>query len=118
MNAAMRRRLCSAMLILQAVVVGLTTPVLISITQVPVNRALVLGLGLALACIVVAGLLRFGWAYVLGWALQVASIAMGFLVSAMFTLGAVFLALWAAAYILGGKIDRERAAAYAALPES
>ncbi len=33
----------------------------------------------------------------------------------MFFLGGVFALLWATAYLLGRKIERERAAAYAAL---
>ena len=53
-----------------------------------------------------AGLLRFPWAYWLGWAIQVAAIALGFEVGAMFFLGAIFLALWATAYFLGRKIER------------
>jgi hypothetical protein len=57
----------------------------------------------------VAGLLRFAWAYWLGWALQVAAIAVGFVVATMFLLGAIFLALWATAYFLGRKIEVERA---------
>ena len=49
----------------------------------------------------------------LGWALQVAAIALGFVVPVMFFLGAVFALLWGTAYLLGRKIERERAAAYA-----
>jgi hypothetical protein len=40
---------------------------------------------------------------------QVASVALGLMVTIMFFLGAVFLGLWAAAYFLGARIDRERA---------
>lgn len=104
-----QRQLSATMLVLQAVVLGLTTPVLISVAGVPVGPALVVGLGLAAACVVVAGMLRRPWAYSLGWAIQAASIALGFVTGFMFVLGAVFLALWAGAYFLGAKIDRERA---------
>ena len=110
----MRRRLCAAMLVLEAVVVGLTTPVLIAVNGMDPGRAAWLGLGLAGACVVVAGLLRFPRAYLLGWAIQIAAVAMGFSVTAMFVLGVVFVALWATAYFMGDKIDQERAAAYAA----
>ena len=44
-----------------------------------------------------------------GWAVQVVSVALGFVVPMMFVLGAVFGALWAAAYYLGARIDREKA---------
>jgi hypothetical protein len=99
---------------LEAIVLGLTTPVLITIADVRVPVALAVGLGLAVLCLLVAGLLRAEWAYLLGWLVQVAAIGLGFVIGAMFFLGAVFAVLWATAYLLGRKIERERAAAYAA----
>ena len=105
----MQRRLCAAILSLEAIVLGLSTPVLISVEGVSTLAALVIGLGLMVGCVLVAGLLRFPWAYALGWAIQVAAIAIGFVVPAMFFLGAVFLALWATAYVLGRRIEVERA---------
>jgi hypothetical protein len=107
----MQRRLCSAILFLEAIVLGLSAAVLRSVEGVSVAGALSIGLGLALACLVVAGLLRFGWAYYLGWAIQVAAIALGVEVTAMFVLGAIFLLLWLTAVRLGGTIDRDKAAA-------
>ena len=69
---------------------------------------------LAVLCLLVAGMLRSEWAYGLGWAIQVAAVALGFWIGLMFFLGAVFAALWATAYLLGRKIERDRAAAFAA----
>lgn len=108
---SMRVSLCAAMLSLQAVVLLLTTPVLVSLTDVPTGAALAVGVGLTVACLVVVGLLRHAWAFWLGWAIQVATVALGVVVPAMYALGVVFAGLWAAAYLLGGKVDRERAAA-------
>ena len=105
----MQRRLCAAILTLEAIAFGLSTPVLISVAGVSTSTALWVGLGLTIGCFLVAGLLRFPWAYWLGWALQVGAIAVGFEVPAMFFLGALFLALWATAYFLGRKIEIERA---------
>ncbi len=105
----MQRRLCAAILAIEAIAFGLCTPVLISVAGVSTAAALWIGLGLTGACIVVAGLLRFEWAYWLGWAVQFAAIALGFVIGTMFVLGGIFLALWAAAYILGRKIEMERA---------
>ena len=105
----MQRRLCAAILAIEAIAFGLSTPVLISVAGVSTATALWIGLGLTGACIVVAGLLRFEWAYWLGWAVQFAAIALGFEIGTMFVLGGIFLALWAAAYILGRKIEMERA---------
>jgi hypothetical protein len=105
----MQRRLCAAILVIEAIVYGLSTPVLLSVADVSTGVGLGIGLGLPVVCLVVAGLLRFAWAYWLGWAVQLAAIAVGFEVATMFVLGAVFLALWATAYFLGRKIEVERA---------
>ena len=105
----MQRRLCAAILSLEAIAFGLSTPVLVSVADVGTATGLWIGLGLTVACLLVAGLLRYSWAYWLGWAVQVAAIAVGFAVPTMFFLGAVFLALWATAYFMGRKIEVERA---------
>jgi hypothetical protein len=109
-----RRGMCAAVLCLEAIAIGLTTPVLITIADVSVGRALLIGVGLAVACLLLAGMLRAPWAYALGWVLQVAAIAIGFLVPMMFVLGGIFALLWGLADFLGRKIERERAAAWAA----
>ncbi|HSE56118.1 MAG TPA: DUF4233 domain-containing protein [Nocardioidaceae bacterium] len=106
---SLQRSMCAAMLSLQAVVLGLTTPVMISVADVSVGTALWIGLGLTFACIVTAGLLRRPWAYYLGWAIQVASLALAVVVPMMVVLGVIFGSLWAGAYFLGARIDRERA---------
>ena len=108
-----RRGMCAAVLCLEAIVVALTTPVMVTLHDIPVTTALAAGLGLAAACLVLAGMLRSEAAYVVGWVLQVGSIALGLIVPLMFFLGTLFAILWAAAYLLGRKIERERAAAYA-----
>lgn len=109
-----RRAMCAAILTLEAIVVGLTAPVLITVQDTSPVVAVSVGVGLAVACLLVAGTLRREWGYSLGWAIQVAAIGLGFLVPLMFFLGALFGALWATAYLLGRTIERERAAAYAA----
>jgi hypothetical protein len=109
-----RRGMCAAVLSLEGITLGLTTPVLITIANVDVGVALVVGLGLAVLCFLVAGMLRSEWAYALGWLIQVAALALGFWIGLMFFLGGIFAALWATAYLLGRKIERERAAAFAA----
>lgn len=109
-----RRGMCAAILSLEAVTLGLTTPVMVTIAGVELGTALAVGLGLTLACLLLAGLLRSEWAYRAGWVIQVAAIGLGFVVPMMFFLGAVFAALWGTANHLGLKIERERAEAYAA----
>lgn len=110
-----RRGMCAAVLSLEAITLGLTTPVMITVADVDTGTALAVGLGLAVACLLVAGMLRGEWAYALGWLLQLAAIGLGVLVPLMFFLGSLFALLWGTAYFLGRKIERERAAAYAAL---
>jgi hypothetical protein len=106
--------MCAAVLSLEAITLGLTTPVLISVADVDTPVALSVGLGLAVLCLLTAGLLRHEWGYGLGWVIQVAAVGLGLVIGLMFFLGGVFALLWATAYLLGRKIERERAAAYAA----
>jgi hypothetical protein len=106
--------MCAAILSLEAIALGLTTPVMINLAGVPWRTAVAVGLGLCVACLVLAGLLRWEAAYLAGWAIQVAAIALGFVVTMMFLLGAIFALLWGAAYFVGRKIERERGEAYAA----
>ena len=113
-----RRGMCAAVLSLEAVTLALTTPVMITVVGVDTGTALAVGLGLAAACLVVAGMLRSEWAYALGWVVQVGAIGLGGLVPLMFFLGSLFALLWGTAYFLGRKIERERAAAYAARREA
>ena len=106
--------MCAAVLSLEAITLGLTTPVMIAIAGLAPAVALPIGLGLAVACLVLAGMLRREWAYTAGWVVQVAAVGLGFVVTIMFLLGGIFALLWATAVLLGDKIERERAEAYAA----
>jgi hypothetical protein len=103
------RGVCAAMLTLQAIILGLSVPVMISVEDVHKTLALVLGLGLAALCVVVAGSLRRPQAYLVGHAIQVATIALGFIVPAMFFVGLMFAALWFGAFFLGRKIEDDKA---------
>ena len=109
-----RRGMCAAILSLEAITLGLTTPVMISVSDVDTGTALAVGLGLTVVCLLLAGMLRRPWAYAAGWAVQVAAVALGLAVPMMFLLGAIFALLWGTADFLGRRIERERAAAYAA----
>ena len=109
-----RRAMAAAVLSLEAITVGLSTPVMISVEGVDKTAALWAGLGLAVACVVLAGMLRRPWAYVAGHVLQVVAVGLGFFVPTMFVLGGIFAALWFLAIWLANKIERERAEAWAA----
>ena len=113
-RSSQRRAMCGAVLTLEAIVLGLSTPIMITLGHVAKGTALTAGLGLAVACVVVAGLLRKEWGYWLGWALQVGAILLGLLTPTMWFLGALFALLWGCADFLGRRIAAERAAAWAA----
>lgn len=112
-----RRALCATVLILEAITLGLSTPVMITIADVAPGVALTVGLGLLVLCLLAAGLLRSPVGYAVGHVVQVGAIALGVVVPVMFFLGAIFALLWGTAYWLGGKIERERAEAHAAHEE-
>ncbi len=98
------RRLCATVLVFEAIVIGLAIPVAITIEHVAHRPAGIAGgvlAGAAVLLAMVVGRPRQGWALVAGSVLQVAVIAAGVVVPAMFALGAVFAALWATAIWLG-----------------
>ncbi len=99
------RRLCAVVLTLQAVVTALSIPVAISVAHADGTRAGIVGGVLAVAGLIIAGLLRWRWAYVAGSVLQVLVIATGFVVTTMFFLGVIFAALWATAIWLGWRVE-------------
>jgi hypothetical protein len=107
---SMQRSMCAAILSLESVVMLLTTPVMVSLSDVEWPVAVAIGGGLTVLCILVAGMLRRPSAYVLGWLIQAAAVGLGFVIPAMFVLGAIFLALWWAAYAVGARVDQEKAA--------
>lgn len=111
-----RRMMCATVLALQSVMLGLSTPVLIMVEDIDSGAALWIGLGLAAASLVLAGLLRHEWAYVAGFVVQAATLALGILIPVMIVLGLMFGALYVAAYLLGRKIEADRAAWFASHP--
>ena len=60
---------------------------------------------LAALALVTAGLLRYPWAYALGWVVQAGALALGLVTAAMFALGLVFGALWVLALVLGRRVE-------------
>ena len=109
-----RRGMCAAILTLEAIAFGLVTPVLLTLTSLSTGLALAIGLGFVVVCFVLAGMLRRPWGYAAGHVVQVLAVTLGFLVAMMFVVGGLFALLWFTAYWLGGKIEREKAAAWAA----
>lgn len=104
-----KRTFAATVLSFEAVVVFFAGLVAMQLTDS--SRAVALGVpaALAVACILVAGLLRRPWGYAAGWLLQIAIIATGVLVPAMYAVGAIFAALWLIGIRLGIRIEHERA---------
>jgi hypothetical protein len=103
MNSA--GRLLSTVLGCEAIVIGLAIPVAVAVLKVDGAIAGLVCGGLAVICLMMAGLLRFPWAVPAGTALQVLIIATGFMVPTMFFLGALFGALWGTAIWMGRKAE-------------
>jgi len=102
------RPLAATVLVFEALVVLFGSLVASRLSDLSVGVVLAGGAALALAFLVVAGLLRFRWAYWLGSALQLVLIATGFVVPAMFFMGAVFAALWVTTLRIGARLRASR----------
>ncbi|MEU9837456.1 DUF4233 domain-containing protein [Streptosporangium sp. NPDC048047] len=99
------RRLCASVLGMEAIVVGLFAPVAINVQNIEPAVALTVGLGLAVLCVLVAGMLKRPFAYIAGSVIQVLAIASGFMVSTMFFLGGIFAVLWITAIFVARRVE-------------
>jgi Protein of unknown function (DUF4233) len=111
------RRLCGTVLIMEAVVVLLAIVPAKVLEHVSGGTAGALGGGIALAAIVLAGLVgrpRMGWALYAGSALQVLVIVAGIILPAMYVLGVIFTALWFSGIWLARKFESPKSGASAA----
>ncbi|MGO4782502.1 DUF4233 domain-containing protein [Cryobacterium sp. W22_MBD10_FK3] len=105
-SGSVRRSLASIVLGFELVVVFLATLVIFGLSDLPAWVTLGGGALLCLIMVATLGLLRYNWAYVVGWAVQVIIVATGFLNPAMFFVGALFAGMWAYCMITGSRIDR------------
>jgi hypothetical protein len=102
------RTLAATVLAFEALVVLFASLVASQLSGLSRGVALGGGAALAAACVLVAALLRFRWAYWLGSGMQIILIATGFVVPAMFFMGAVFAALWVAALRVGARFEADQ----------
>ncbi len=77
--------------------------------SIPPWWGIVAGAVLAVLMLVVSGLLRYRWAFALGWVLQLVVVLGGILVPGIAVVGLVFGGLWAYATIKGASLDRRNA---------
>ena len=107
------RRLCSTVLGMEAVILLLSIVPAKALEHVSGGTAALVGGGLALLAILLAGVVgrpRMGWALYAGSALQLLVIASGVMIPAMYILGVIFAALWFTGIWLGRKWERPPAA--------
>lgn len=108
------KHMCQAILVFEAILLGLSIPILVQVADVPTSPAVTVCVVLAVLALLTTGLFRRGAVGdVLGWAVQVGFVAMGLLHPAFFFVGGLFALLYWAGWALGRRIlaDRERWAA-------
>lgn len=108
-GAKMTRRFAGIVVGSQTVAVFLGALVAWAIARAQHNDAhtsyLVVGLVLAVLCVVAAGTLRRPWGVTLGWLVEIATLLAGLVLPMMFVVGLMFLALWVTALVQGRKMD-------------
>lgn len=101
------KRLCATVLIMEAIVIGLSIPVAIQISHLsPGSAGLAGGIaagGAVLLAILARPALRVTLAG--GTLLQLYAIVSGVIVPVMYFLGAIFAALWVIGILLGRRIE-------------
>jgi 4-diphosphocytidyl-2C-methyl-D-erythritol kinase len=101
------KRLCATVLIMEAIVVGLTIPVAVQIGHVAPSSAGLAGGTAAVAAVVLAALARrlLRVTLIAGTLLQAYVIALGAIVPVMYFLGGIFAVLWAVGIWLGYRFE-------------
>jgi hypothetical protein len=102
----------SAILVFQAIVIGLTVPVAVVMNDVPKSQAIWTSLALIVLCFLAVGGLRRDrrTAVTTGLVVQVIVISAGFFVRPMLFPGILFLIIWLLAINLSAKTDAAIAA--------
>lgn len=106
------RRLAAAVLIGQGLVLFFAGQVAYALAALDVGAPrwqLWGGVGLAVACLLAAGLLRRPVGVTVGWVLQLLTFASALVVPMMVVVAAGFLALWLMALVQGGRMDAHTA---------
>ncbi|MEV6420461.1 DUF4233 domain-containing protein [Streptomyces sp. NPDC051662] len=103
------RTLCASTLIGEFFVIGFAGLVAMKSDDLSVGTVwTVCGVAMLLSLVLCGVITRPGGVQ-LGWALQIALVASGFVVPAMFVLGVIFAALWGASVHFGRQIDVAKA---------
>ena len=93
----------------ELIVVGLASLTIFGLGALP--PALALGGGAAVCVLMLAAIglmMKYKWAFILGWAVQLIIVLAGFAVTMLFLIGAVFAAIWTFAMTTGAKLDSQK----------
>jgi hypothetical protein len=101
------KRLCATVLIMEAIVIGLSIPVAVQVDHLAPHAAEMTGGIAAVAAVVFAALARRALPATLagGSLLQVFAIASGSVVPVMYFLGGIFAVLWTIGIWLGYRVE-------------
>lgn len=106
-----RRSLASVVLGFELIVVFLGGLTIFGLNVLePRELGIVIGFSLAALILLALALMRTPLGLPLGWAVQVGMLATAFVLPPLAIAGVLFTALWVYCMVVGGRIDRERAA--------
>jgi hypothetical protein len=103
------RTLCASTLLGEFFVIGFAGLVAMQLSDVPTGTVWAVSGTAMVLSLLLCGMLGRPGAVQLGWALQIGLVASGFVVPAMFFLGACFAGLWWASVHFGRKVDEAKA---------
>jgi len=93
----------------ELIVVGLAALTIFGLGALPPALALGGGAAVCLLMLATIGLMmKYKWAFILGWAIQAIIVISGFAVTMLFLIGAVFAGIWAFAMTSGAKLDSQK----------
>ena len=102
--------LLSIVLALDAILVFFVMMTAFGLHLLPPGVVFGFGIGLIVVLAATGRLVARPWGVWIGHALQLALIALGFLLPTMFFVGGLFAALWAYCFVAGRRLDRRNAA--------
>ncbi|NEA61252.1 DUF4233 domain-containing protein [Streptomyces sp. SID12488] len=103
------RTLCASTLIGEVFLIGFAGLVAMKDPDLSMSTVWTVSGIAMLLCVLLCGVITRPGGVQLGWALQIALIASGFIVPTMFFMGVMFAALWWASVHYGRKIDEAKA---------
>ncbi|WP_341954436.1 DUF4233 domain-containing protein [Salinibacterium sp. TMP30] len=108
--------LLSIVLVLDATLIFFVALTAFGLRALAPAPAFIGGAVLIIVFVALARMLHRPWAVWVGWALQMALIALGFVLTPMFVVGAGFAAIWTYCFVKGRQIDAAKAQAFGSSP--